>query len=399
MIKTDQKRINEPLAMALVKGCPFGAMTLDSARGLVISRNCRMCRRCLKLDPSGAIYEQSEADESHRESEAEWRGGIFVVAEFMGGKLHPVTLELLGKARELANGREKICAVLPGFMASKAAKILACSGADKVLVYDDERLANFEPVRFAACVEDCILREKPAVVMIGATAAGRSLAPRLAARLNTGLTADCTALSMNESGELIQTRPAFGGNVMAEILTKHARPQMCTVRYRVFDPLKVPPEKPGEIVHITVPDLNMGAEIIAVSDMILDKDLSDAQAIIAIGRGCAGKKNIEDAKELASLLHAQLGCTRPMVENGVFDAKKQIGLSGRTVKPKYLIALGISGAVQFIAGMSGAEFIIAINSDPAAPIFQIAHMGFCCDIKEALPMMIAHIKAERGTQA
>ena len=398
LIKIDQKRINKSLARMLVKGCPFDAMTIDPSGTLTINEKCRMCRICLKLDTNGALYEQRATAMSGKESGAEWNGGIFVIAEFIGGRLHPVTLELLGKARELVNGRERVCAVLPGFMTSEAAKSLAYSGADSVLVYDDARLANFDPMRFAACAEDCIVREKPAVVMIGATMAGRSLAPRLAARLHTGLTADCTALSLNERGELLQTRPAFGGNVMAEILTKHARPQMCTVRYRVFAPLKVPSKRPGEIVFMPLPDLDIGTEIVAVSDILSDKDLSDAQAIVALGRGCVGTKNIEYAKELATLLNAQLGCTRPMVENGVFDVKKQIGLSGRTVRPKYLIALGISGSVQFAAGINGTEFIIAVNSDPTAPIFQIAHVGLCCDVNEVLPRIIARIKAERGTQ-
>lgn len=394
MIRIDQSKVTEALARTLQDGCPFGAIRIDEAGMLQIEASCRLCRQCLKLDTLGALT----LDEGPEKSVSGDWNGICVLGEFLNGRLHPVTLELLGKARELAKGHMPVMVALPGHGVSEAARFLCDCGADTVYTYDDERLAAFEPVRFAACMEDCIRRVRPAVVMAGATAAGRSLAPRLAARFHTGLTADCTALSLSDDCELHQTRPAFGGNVMAEIVTKAARPQMCTVRYRVFDPPLRQNKGNGRIVALRMPEPAAAAEVLRVIPKPLAMDLSEADAIIAVGRGCATARNIEDAYRLARLLGAQVGCTRPLVEAGLFDPKRQIGLSGRTVKPKYLIALGISGSVQFAAGMSGASKIIAVNHDPAAPIFGIAHVGLCCDAGAFLPEIIQRVEQEKETQ-
>lgn len=392
MIKIDQSKVTEALARKLAEGCPFGAVRTDENGMLQIGASCRLCRQCLKLDLFGAL----SLDEGPEENVSGDWNGICVLGEFLNGRLHPVTLELVGKACTLADGRMPVTVALPGHGVSKAARLICDCGADAVYTYDDERLSAFEAVRFAACAEDCIRRVRPAVVMAGATAAGRSLAPRLAARFHTGLTADCTALSLRGACELHQTRPAFGGNVMAEIVTKTARPQMCTVRYRVFDLPERCSKGNGRIIALRMPEPDRAVEVLRVIPKPLEKDLSEAEAIIAVGRGCATAQNIADAHRLACLLGAQVGCTRPLVETGQFDPKRQIGLSGRTVKPKYLIALGISGSVQFAAGMSGASCIIAVNHDPSAPVFGIAHMGLCCDAGELLPEMIRQVEQEKA---
>lgn len=393
MIKIDQSKITDALARALMDCCPFGAITADGEGKLQIGEGCRLCKQCLKHDTAGAL----SLEEDEKKVMGRWKG-ICVLGEFLGGKLHPVTLELLGKAKELAAGKSPVSVILPGYGVGDAAKLICEYGADTVYTYDDACLAGFEPLRFTACIEDCIRRIRPAVVMAGATVAGRSLAPRLAARFNTGLTADCTVLSMRDGEELIQTRPAFGGNVMAQIITKAARPQMCTVRYRVFETPPREAGRKGEIIPMEMPSVELGIELIRSAIKQGGKDLSEADAIVAVGRGCASRKNIEDAKRLAELLGAQVGCTRPMVESGAFDPRCQIGLSGRTVKPRFLIALGISGSVQFAAGMEGTELIIAINNDPSAAIFSIAHVGLCCDAGEALPLLIQKIEQEKATE-
>lgn len=392
MIRIDQSKITKDAAKLLMDVCPFAAISQDDNGALVIGEGCRMCKQCLKADPVGAL--SLETAEKKPDDTDSW-SGITVVAEFLGGALHPVTLELLGKANALSEGRMPISVILIGSGTEEAAALLAKRGADDVYVYDDKALHAFEPLRFTACAEDAIRRIRPAVVMIGATIAGRSLAPRLAARFRTGLTADCTLLEMRENGELLQTRPAFGGNVMASIVTA-TRPQMCTVRYRVFDAPEKVGNSSGRISKMELPAFEGGIDIVEVFEKNTEKDLSEADAIIAVGRGCASRKNLEDAEKLAALLGARLGCTRPMVEAGHFDVKNQIGLSGRTVKPKYLIALGISGSVQFAAGMQGTELIIAVNNDPEAAIFKIAHMGFCCDAGEFLPHIIEEIETRKA---
>ena len=388
LIRIDQSKITQAAAQKLIAICPFGAISQDDKGNLVIGEGCRLCKQCLKADPVGAL--SLEVQENKAVDIDSW-SGITVVAEFLGGTLHPVTLELLGKARELSGGKMPISVILIGNETAEAAKTLSRQGADEVYVYDDKALHAFEPLRFSACAEDAIRRIRPAVVMIGATIAGRSLAPRLAARFKTGLTADCTLLEMRENGELLQTRPAFGGNVMASIVTR-TRPQMCTVRYRVFDAPEAACSTTGRILQMELPAFDGRIEIVSAADKNAEKDLSEADAIVAVGRGCASRKNLEDAQKLAELLGARLGCTRPMVEAGHFNVKHQIGLSGRTVKPKYIIALGISGSVQFAAGMQATDLIIAVNNDPEASIFKIAHIGYCCDAGEFLPHLIEEIE-------
>ena len=393
MIRIDQSKITESSAQVLIEKCPFGAITLNGRGVLQIGEGCRLCRQCLKYDISGAL--SLEEAVLKNDISNDWKG-VCVFAEFLNGQLHPVTLELIGKARELAQENMSVSVVLPGYSVIETAKMLCGYGADTVYIYDNDSLASFEPIRFAACVADCIRRIRPAIVLFGATNVGRSLAPRLAARFCTGLTADCTALSIRDKWELVQTRPAFGGNVMAQIITKTARPQMCTVRYRVFEKLAYREANAENIVTMCMPESCCDVEVMHICGRPHEKDLSEAEAVIAVGRGCMSQKDLENAKKLAMLLGAQLGCTRPLVENGLFDAKYQIGLSGRTVKPKYLIALGISGSVQFSAGMEGTELVVAINNDSHASIFDVAHVGICCDASEMLPLIISKIESEKA---
>lgn len=391
-IKINQEKLTAKGAEALANICPFDAIEIIGGV-MTITEGCRLCKQCLKADKDGALSLDASGVPSVW-AEGEW-AGISLFAEFLSGELHPVTMELLGKALELSAGRVPVTAILPGYGAAKAGEALARMGAETVFLYDHPSLEHFDAVRFTACAEDCIQKTKPAVVLFGATPAGRSLAPRVAARLHTGLTADCTSLELRGCSELVQVRPAFGGNVMAQILTKQARPQMCTVRHRMFDPPREEAARCGTVTLMPVPDAQGGTRILSVSAASAEKDLSEADVIVAVGRGCSDRKLIDQAKRLAELLGAQLGCTRPMIESGLFDAKKQIGLSGRTVKPSLFVALGISGSVQFAAGMEQAELILAVNSDPGAPIFSLAHLGLCGDVAQVLPAMIERLEGER----
>jgi electron transfer flavoprotein alpha subunit len=323
-----------------------------------------------------------------------WRG-VCVYADCTGGTLHRVTLELCGKAAELAAVTgHPVYALVIGYNTADCAQRLLHYGVDKVFVYDHPELKDFRVEPYTAAFCDFIAREKPSSILVGATNLGRQLAPRVAARCRTGLTADCTVLQMKENTDLVQIRPAFGGNIMAQIVTPNTRPQFCTVRYKVFSEPKPSPEPAGRIVAMTVTEqmLATGVRVLRCQDKPRDMDISEAEVIVALGRGAASQAMRNAAETLAELLGGVVACTRPLVESNVYDARHQIGLSGRTVKPKLIITLGISGAVQFAAGMKGADCIIAINSDPTAPIFDVAHYCVVGDVNEIVPKLIQRIQ-------
>ena len=379
--------ITKENAEALVSLCPFGAITYENGRA-DISAACKLCKVCVRKS-DGLVEFKEDRQEIDRSL---WKG-ICIYADCNGGQLHRVTFELCGKAKELAQVTgHPVYALLIGHKTEEAAKKLLHYGVDKVFVYDHEELADFRIEPYTAAFCDFIEKEKPSSILVGATNLGRQLAPRVAARCRTGLTADCTVLQMKENSDLVQIRPAFGGNIMAQIVTPHTRPQFCTVRYKVFSEPKPSEEPSGEIIPMTVTEemLRTDIHILSSEDKPRDVDISEADVIVAVGRGAVGI--LDKAKELADLLGGVLACTRPLVEGNVLDAKHQIGLSGRTVKPKLIITLGISGAVQFAAGMKGSDCIVAINSDPAAPIFDIAHYCVTGDVNEIVPRLIAKIK-------
>ena len=379
--------INEENAKTLMELCPFGAISYENGK-LDISSGCKMCKMCVRKGGGLVTFEE----EVKVIDKSLWKG-VCIYADCAEGQLHRVTLELCGKAKELAAVTgHPVYALLIGHNVADAAKKLLHYGVDKVFTYDHAEFADFRIEPYTAAFCDFIEKEKPSSILVGATNLGRQLAPRVAARCRTGLTADCTVLQMKENSDLVQIRPAFGGNIMAQIVTPNTRPQFCTVRYKVFAEPK-PPEVPsGEIIPMEVTEemLRTGIRILASKDKPKDIDIAEAEVIVAVGRGAAGL--LEQARELADLLGGRLACTRPLVEGNVLDAKHQIGLSGRTVKPKLIITLGISGAVQFAAGMKASDCIVAINLDPAAPIFDIAHYCITGDVNEILPKLIEKIK-------
>ncbi len=390
-LKIDQSLVTPDNAEQLIKLCPFGAIGY-TGRELTISSACKMCKMCTKKGPCGVIEYIDE--ETVGVDKSQWRG-VTVYADHCGGNIHRVTYELIGKARELARVTgHPVYALIIGTNIEMLAEELLHYGVDKVFIYDDTALEHFRIEPYAAAFCDFIQKMRPSSVLVGATNLGRQLAPRVAARCHAGLTADCTILEMRENTDLVQIRPAFGGNIMAEIISPKTRPQFCTVRYKVFSEPKREEIEHGEIVHMTLtPEMLVsGIEILSQVEKPKDIDISESEVIVAIGRGCATEEARQMAAELADLLGGMLACTRPMVESGIMDAKHQIGLSGRTVKPKFIITLGISGSVQFAAGMKSGDCIVAVNSDPAAPIFDVAHYAVVGDVKEILPKLIRKIK-------
>ena len=385
----NHKLVTPETAQALMEVCPFGAISYENGK-LDISSGCKMCKMCVRKG-QGLVDFVEDAKTVDKDL---WKG-ICIYADCTGGTLHRVTFELCGKAKELAQVTgHPVYALVIGHNVANCAETLRHYGVDKVFVYDHEAFADFriEPYTEAFC--DFIEKEKPSSILVGATNLGRQLAPRVAARCRTGLTADCTVLKMKENTDLVQIRPAFGGNIMAQIVTPNTRPQFCTVRYKVFSEPKPTLEPSGEILIMAVTEAmeKSAIQVIRTVDKPKDIDIAEAEVIVAVGRGASSESMRAMAGELADLLGGVVACTRPLVESNVFDAKHQIGLSGRTVKPKLIFTLGISGAVQFAAGMKSSDCIIAINSDPNAPIFDVAHYCVIGDVNEILPKLIDKIK-------
>ncbi|MBW9158454.1 electron transfer flavoprotein subunit alpha [Clostridium sp. FP2] len=385
------EKLNESNVQELIKVCPFGAIEYVDGK-IEINAGCKMCKVCVKKGPTGVMEFIETA--AVKVDKSLWRG-IGVYVDHVEGDIHPVTMELIGKARELACVVNfPVYCVFIGYNIKEKAKELLYYGVDEVFVYDYEELKDFRIEPYTAAFEDFVNKVKPSSLLVGATTIGRSLAPRVAARFRTGLTADCTMLKMKENTDLVQIRPAFGGNIMAQILCPNTRPQMSTVRYKVMDAPKKQCDAKGKITicEIDKAKLASNIEVLKVTKKEAEENISDAEVIVAVGRALKSEKDMVMIKELAELLHAQIAGTRPTIEAGFIDAKKQIGLSGRTVKPKLIIALGISGAVQFTAGMNSSERIFAINKDANASIFNVAHYGIVGDIYEIVPQLIENIK-------
>lgn len=386
--------VNREKAENLVKICPFNAISFENGK-IEISAACKMCKLCVKKGEGLVEYVE---EETKTVDKSLWKG-ICVYVDHEGQNIHRVTYELLGKANELKKVTDHpVYALVIGYDMGDSVNKLLRYGVDKVFVYDEKELEDFriEPYTSAFC--DFIEKIKPSSVLLGATNLGRQLAPRVAARCRAGLTADCTVLEMKENTDLVQIRPAFGGNIMAQIISTNTRPQFCTVRYKVFTEPKPSDAIGGEIVKMTIQKEKLLSDITVLStvDKPKDIDISEADVIVAVGRGAQGETMRAYANELAELLGGMVACTRPLAEANIFDAKRQIGLSGRTVKPKFIICLGISGAVQFAAGMKASDCIVAVNSDKNASIFDVAHYGIVGDVNEIVPMLIDSIKGAKA---
>jgi Electron transfer flavoprotein, alpha subunit len=376
---------------AFIKVCPFLAFDLLDGK-LSINAACKMCKACLKKAKNGEVTYIE--DTSPVIDKSLWNG-ICVYVDHEDGEIHPVTYELIGKAIELAKKvGQKVHCLFAGSEIAEKAKGLLHYGVDEVFVYDNPNLKSFQIEPYTAVFEEYIKTAKPSVILVGATPVGRQLAPRVAARFRTGLTADCTVLDILENTDLVQIRPAFGGNIMAQIATPNNRPQLATVRYKVMNAPDRNPATSGKITLCTIDNARLKTNITVIKVAKKEKatSIETADVIVVAGRGVKTKEDLELVKQLAECLGGEVACTRPLAESGFMEARRQIGLSGRTVRPKLIITCGVSGSVQFAAGMKSSERIFAINNDEKAPIFNVAHYGIVGDIYEIVPKLIAQLK-------
>lgn len=380
---------------ALIKICPFGAMEEKDGK-IEINAACKLCKLCVKK--GGGAMEYVEEETGPKIDKSQWKG-LAVYVDHVDGRIHPVTYELIGKARELAGKiNHPVYAIFMGSNIEKQAEEILHYGVDKVFVCDKKELEAFNIENYTTAFEEFINKVKPSAILVGATPVGRQLAPRVAQRFHTGLTADCTILDMHENTDLVQIRPAFGGNIMAEILTPNNRPQMATVRYKIMDAPKRNDQPSGSIEKLDFASdkFTSRVQVLGITKKPKETSIENADVLVVAGRGLKKKEDLDLVKQLAEALDGDVACTRPLVESGWMDAKCQIGLSGRTVRPKLIITCGVSGAIQFVAGMEHSEQIFAINSDPKASIFKVANYAVVGDLYEIVPKLIEQIKQGRG---
>lgn len=378
----------------LIKICPFGAIEYDN-NYLSINAACKMCNVCVKTGPQGVF---SCLEEKVKEIDKSLWRGIAVYVDHHHGHIHPVTYELIGKAKELAAKiKHPVYCLFIGRDISQTAHSLLSYGVNDVFVYDNPELEDFRIEPYTAVFEDFINKQKPGIILVGSTNLGRSLAPRVAARFGTGLTADCTILDVDEDTNLAQIRPAFGGNIMAHIYTPNHRPQFATVRYKVFSAPQKLSQPTGKVTSCDIAKqaLQSRIRVLSTKDKEKVRSVEDAEIIVVAGRAVKNQKDLDIINKLAEQLGGMVAVTRPLIEAGLADARVQIGLSGRTVKPKLLIACGVSGAIQFVAGMDKADVIFAINNDDNAPIFNIAHYGIVGDVFEIVPKLMELLDQSR----
>ena len=380
-----------------VASCPFGIIHVVDKKA-VIKEGCNLCGSCVSACKFKAIEITRETTSTIDKTRYK---GVWTFAEQRGGKLTNVALELLGEGRKLADALgEPLVAVLLGHSVEGEAKRLIAHGADQVFLADAPELERFLEEPYTQVIVDLIRNQNPNIVLMGATAIGRSLAPKIAARLGTGLTADCTGLDVDVAERnLMQTRPAFGGNLMATILCPNHRPQMATVRPKVFKPMAADESRQGQVTRVdlskTVWDLK--AKILeVVNEVGHSVNLEEANIIVSGGQGLCDPKNFQLVQDLAAVLGGAVGASRAAVDAGWIPYAHQVGQTGKTVGPKVYFACGISGAIQHRAGMQSSDIIIAINKDPDAPIFKIATFGIVGDVLEILPLLTKEFKKALG---
>jgi len=381
---------------ACAAACPFGA--IEVVDGLArVNEKCNLCGACLEVCPVEALsIERQEAGPV-----ADGHEGVWVFAEQRHGRLAPVAFELLGQGRVLAEKLgTRLSAILFGWGVRNLAADLFAAGADRVFLADDPRLAGFTDDLYGGLLTRLAIEHRPEIVLGGATAMGRSFIPKVASALHTGLTADCTGLDIRASDRLLlQTRPAFGGNIMATIVCPSRRPQMATVRPRVMRRGPVEAGRAGELVEVSLAGvewMDRTRLVEFVEDLSEKVNLVEAEVIVCGGRGLGGGRHFGLLRELADLLGGSVGASRGAVDAGWISYAHQIGQTGKTISPKLYIACGVSGAVQHLVGMQSSEVIVAVNKDPHAPIFDVADFGLVGDLFEIVPELIGRLKAARG---
>jgi electron transfer flavoprotein alpha subunit/NAD-dependent dihydropyrimidine dehydrogenase PreA subunit len=376
---------------ACVDACVFGALRLDDDNIAVVNDNCTACGACIDECPVEALrLPAAEPPAGIPTAPTEYQGVWFWV-EQSAGRAGSISWEMAGKGRELADQLHTVLtACVLGHKVSELARHAVAYGADRVLLVDDPTLADYRTEPYAAVMVDLVRRYEPEILIMGASSRGRDLAGTVATRLVTGLTADCTGLEIDPETRLLrQTRPAFGGNIMATILCPNHRPQMATVRHRVFEVPVRDASRQGQIVSekALLAEEQITTKVI---DRILEEEdvsLADARIIVSGGRGVKGPEGFAPLRELAQVLGGAVGASRAAVDAGWIPYMHQVGQTGRTVRPDLYIACGISGAIQHLAGMRTAKVIVAVNRDPEAPIFGVAHYGIVGDLFTVIPAL------------
>ncbi len=377
-----------------VKACPFAAITIKDKKAIIDLSKCNLCGACKDACKFNAITiikpQATKVDLSAYKD-------VWVFVEVERGKINTVSYELLGKARELASDlRSKVVAVLLGHNLEEKIQNLFHRGADKIVAVDKPELDNFISENYANIISHLIKKHKPEVFLAGATTCGRSLVSRIAVTIYTGLTADCTGLHIDkEKRLLVQTRPAFGGNIMAQITSPNHRPQMATVRHKVMPESVEDLKRKGEVVREILDGSFIDNRIKFVNfiqEEISKVNLADADIIVSGGRGIADAKNFKLIGELADVLGGAVGASRATVDAGWIPYSHQVGQTGRTVAPKLYVACGISGQIQHLVGMQSSKIIVAINKDPDAPIFKVANYGLVGDLFTIIPLLIKKFK-------
>ena len=382
---------------ACEESCPFGAIEVVDGCA-VVGENCTLCGTCVDACEVEALS-IDEVETPAGVNLDDW-SGIWVFVECRHGKVAEVSFELLGVGRKLADDRGcGLSAILLGHGVETLCDRLIAQGADTVYLVDRPELGDYREDVYGRVLEDLISKHKPEVVLAGATAIGRSVIPQVATVLGAGLTADCTELAIRqEDGMLLQTRPAFGGNIMATIECPRSRPQMATVRPKVMAPLEPDNNRGGEIIKVELDDDLCASKIEileSVSDTQDQVNIQEFEVLVAGGRGLEGEEGFALVRELAEELGGGLAASRAAVDSGWIGYPHQVGQTGKTVCPKLYIACGISGAIQHTIGMQSAETVVAINRDRDAPIFDVATYGIVGDLFEVLPVLIDKIKEAR----
>ncbi len=379
------------------EACPFGAIKVQDDVASIDER-CNLCGACVDVCSFEAISIQGLRKTG---GEGNDHKGVWVFAEQRNGKIASVVLELLGEGRKLADKLGvDLSAVFFGDSVEMQTNELISYGADKVYVADAPILRDFNDEIYSKVLVDLINEYKPEIVLSGATAVGRSFIPEVSARLETGLTADCTALDIDtERRILLQTRPAFGGNIMATIICPDERPQMATVRHKVMKKATYDTNRKGEVIKkdINGYGVNLRTKVLEVVEEIGETvNIAEADVIVSGGRGLQEPKNFKLIEELAKILGGAVGASRGAVDAGWIPYSHQVGQTGKTVCPKLYIACGISGAVQHLVGMQSSDVIVAINIDKDAPIFDVATFGIAGDVFEVVPVLIKRFNEIRG---
>lgn len=379
-----------------VKACPFGAIAVVNKKAVIDLHKCTLCGACVTTCKFKAILLEKPASAGQPKDFSDYKS-VWVFAEQKKGKVQSVSFELIGKARELADKLgTTVGAVLIGHNVDMAAQELICAGADTVYVVDAPQVANFLDEAYSKIFIKLIQKYKPEIVLSGATIIGRSLMSRVAITVDCGLTADCTGLDIDMQRKiLLQTRPAFGGNIMATIISPNHRPQMATVRHKVFTQPALNKQRKGKIVKETFPTEDMSSRV-TLLDVVEEVEslvnLSEADIIVSGGRALGNHDNFKMLEELAQVLGGAVGASRAAVDSGWMPYSHQVGQTGRTVAPKLYIACGISGQIQHLVGMQSSKVIIAINKDPDAPIFKVATYGIVGDVFEIVPALTKKFK-------